>query len=81
MYRVQVKYSSGKEVDLRRIHSNSQGYIVKKYTINSFDWLFVYHSSGSMFLFKEDLSERTSLSLPLLKTEDAVNGETTNFEN
>lgn len=28
--RVQVRYTSIKEVDLRRIHSNSHGYVIKK---------------------------------------------------
>ncbi len=28
--RVQVRYTSSHQVDLRRIHSNSQGYVVKR---------------------------------------------------
>jgi len=35
--RVQIKYSSEKHVDLRRVHSNSNGYVVKKSKINSYD--------------------------------------------
>jgi len=37
IWRVQVRYSSGKEVDLRRIHSNSTGYVVKKTQSNVYD--------------------------------------------
>lgn len=35
--RIQVKYSSRAEVDLRNIHSNSKGYVVKKVAENAYD--------------------------------------------
>lgn len=41
--RVQTKFSTGQDVDLRRVHSNSRGYVVKKATKNSYDWLYVLH--------------------------------------
>ncbi|OGM59187.1 hypothetical protein A3A75_03160 [Candidatus Woesebacteria bacterium RIFCSPLOWO2_01_FULL_39_10] len=49
--RVQVKYTSKKDVDLRRVHSNSSGYVVKKAQENAYDWLYVYKESGEEYLF------------------------------
>jgi len=62
IFKVQVKYSEGNQVDLRRIHSNSQGYVVKKYS-GSFDWLFVYSPKLGDFLLKQDLSGRSTVNL------------------
>jgi len=53
LYRVQVKYSSGREVDLRRIHSNSKGYVVKKYLDASYDLLYVFRADGKEFLVSD----------------------------
>jgi hypothetical protein len=61
LHRVQVKYSSGRDVDLRCIHSNSQGYVVKLYN-NSFDWLYVLKADGSEYLIDQDLSGRRSIT-------------------
>jgi len=58
--RVQVKYTSTHEIDLRRIHSNSQGYVVKKLEPNSYDWLYIYSSDGEEYLLKKCLSGRRS---------------------
>jgi hypothetical protein len=44
--RVQVRYSTSGEVDLRRIHSNSKGYVVKKPKKNVYDWLYVFKASS-----------------------------------
>lgn len=60
--RVQVKYSSGNEVDLRNIHSNAKGYVVKKTKKNSYDWLYVLHKSGAEYLVKECLEGRRSIT-------------------
>ena len=49
--RVQVRYTSEKDVDLRRVHSNSAGYVVKKARENTYDWLYVYKKSGDEYLF------------------------------
>ena len=59
--RVQVKYTSTREVDLRRIHSNSTGYVVKKTKKNAYDWLYVLCSDDKEYLFKECLCERRSI--------------------
>lgn len=49
--RVQVRYSTNGEVDLRRIHSNSMGYVVKKPKKGAYDWLYVFKaSSGEEYL-------------------------------
>ena len=65
LFRVQCKFVGGvkREVDLRRIHSNSQGYVVKFNAANSYDWLYVLDSYGSEYLWKECLAGRRSLSL------------------
>jgi hypothetical protein len=62
--RVQVKYSKGKVVDLRRIHSNSSGYVVKKYKGHKdFDWLYVYIPKMGEFLVKHDLKGRSYINM------------------
>ncbi len=53
--RVQVKYSCDKKVDLRNIHSNSTGYVVKKTKQGSYDWLYVLY-------VKEDCTEEHLLT-------------------
>jgi len=52
LHRVQCKYISGNIVDLRKIHSNSQGYVVKLYSSNAFDWLYVYSKESGEYLYK-----------------------------
>lgn len=64
--RVQVRYSTNGEVDLRRIHSNSKGYVVKKIMEKSYDWLYVLKGNGTEYLIKECLLNRRSLK-PLEK--------------
>ena len=59
--RVQVRFSSEKDVELRRIHSNSKGYVVKKTRLNAYDWLYVLKSDGKEYLIKECLSSRRSV--------------------
>lgn len=61
--RVQCKYcgSDNNEVGLRRIHSNSKGYVVNKYEVNSYDVLYVLRKDGEEFLFTEDLSGRSTV--------------------
>ncbi|MEK7594226.1 MAG: group I intron-associated PD-(D/E)XK endonuclease [Patescibacteria group bacterium] len=61
LYKVQVRYSSTKDVELRRIHSNSQGYVVKKTKKNAYDWLYVLFSDGREYLIKECLDGRRSI--------------------
>src|SRR3712207_1609064 len=61
IWRIQVKYSGGKEVDLRRIHSNSKGYMVKKTAEQAYDWLYILKDSGEEYVIKECLSARRSV--------------------
>lgn len=63
LYRVQVKYSSGKEVDLRRIHSNSKGYVVKKYAELSYDLLYVLRGDSKEFIVS-DINHNQSTITP-----------------
>ena len=60
--RIQIKFSSSNEVDLRNIHSNATGYVVKKTKKNSYDWLYVLHQSGTEYLVKECLDGRRSIT-------------------
>ncbi len=59
--RVQVRFTSGVEVDLRRIHSNSSGYVVKKTKKDAYDWLYILKNDGSEYLIKECLDSRRSI--------------------
>ena len=59
--KVQVRYSSVKEVPLRRIHSNSNGYVVKKTKPNAYDWLYIFKSTGEEYLIKKCLANRNSI--------------------
>lgn len=61
LYRVQVRYSSTDNIELRRIHSNSQGYVIKKTKKNAYDWLYVLKKDGSEYLIKECLDGRRSI--------------------
>jgi len=61
MKRVQVRYTSTKEVDLRRIHSNSSGYVIKKTKPNAYDWLYVLSSDDKEYLIEECLNGRRSI--------------------
>lgn len=65
LYRVQVRFcgASNREVGLRRIHSNAQGYVVKKMADNSYDWLYVLHADGGEYLIPSCLAGRTSVTL------------------
>ena len=60
--RVQCRYSSTKAVNLRRIHSNSKGYVVKRYAPDSYDWLYVLRPEGQEYLIKQCLSGRHSIT-------------------
>jgi hypothetical protein len=63
--RVQCKFANDRrrQVDLRRIHSNSSGYVVKRTTEGSYDWLYVLDGRGSEFLIKECLAQRRAVTL------------------
>ncbi|OGM96837.1 MAG: hypothetical protein A2816_00475 [Candidatus Yanofskybacteria bacterium RIFCSPHIGHO2_01_FULL_39_44] len=61
LVRVQVRYSSVREVALRRIHSNSKGYVVKKTKNGAYDWLYIFKNTGEEYLIKNCLSNRNSI--------------------
>jgi hypothetical protein len=65
LWRVQCKFVSDRRrgVDLRRIHSNSTGYVVKQTVEDSYDWLFVLDASGVEYLVKACLAGRRSVTL------------------
>ncbi len=72
--RVQVRYSSLNDIDLRRIHSNSKGYVIKKPKINAYDWLYVLKNTGEEYLIKSCYHERRSVTINhtyLLKMPDS----------
>jgi hypothetical protein len=60
LFRVQARYwgGGGRAVDLRRIHSNSQGYVVKKTRPGAYDWLYILTVDGKEYLIRECLSGR-----------------------
>lgn len=59
--RVQVRYTGSGSVDLRRIHSNSLGYVVKKTKDGAYDWLYIYSQDGKEYLFKSCFPMRRSI--------------------
>lgn len=63
--RVQCKFANQRrrQVDLRRIHSNSTGYVVKRTLDGSYDWLFVLDGTGGEYLMKTCFAERRSVTL------------------
>lgn len=61
LQRVQVRFSSSKDVELRRIHSNSKGYVVKKTKKNAYDWLYVLFPDGREYLVKKCMDGRRSI--------------------
>jgi hypothetical protein len=62
LFKVQVRYNKSKEVELRRIHSNSNGYVVKKTKKHAYDWLYVLKPSGEKFLLKKCYDNRRSVT-------------------
>jgi PD-(D/E)XK endonuclease len=63
--RVQCKFANEprRQVDLRRIHSNSTGYVVKRTEPDAYDWLFVLDGGGEEYLIKKCLAGRRSVTL------------------
>ena len=59
--RVQVKYSTNGEVDLRRIHSNSSGYVIKKTKEGAYDWLYILNGENEEYVVKECLVGRRAI--------------------
>jgi hypothetical protein len=71
LQRVQCKYTSTGGVDLRNIHSNSQGYVVKFVTTRAYDWLYVLHADGREFLLRDCPVGRRSVSVVKMERLDA----------
>ena len=63
--RVQCKFSGSprREVDLRRIHSNSAGYVVKRTRAGSYDRLYILDGGDAEYLVKKCLAGRRSVTL------------------
>lgn len=59
--RVQVRYAGRGQVDLRRIHSNSKGYVVKKTKEQVYDWLFVLTGEDKKYLIRQCYVGRRSV--------------------
>jgi hypothetical protein len=82
--RVQVKYCGDKNgwLDLRTIHSNATGYVVKKTQSKVYDWLYVLGSDGVEYLLKDCLVGRRSVSLKTLPILDhTADAEANRLEN
>lgn len=62
LHRVQCKFASTREVDLRRIHSNAAGYVVKRTLADAYDWLYVLRPDGSEYLLRECHAGRRSVT-------------------
>lgn len=62
LYRLQVRFAATKAVELRRIHSNSQGYVVKRTKPEAYDWLYVLRPDGSEYLVRECLAGRRAIT-------------------
>ncbi len=62
---VQCKFVGNvrRQADLRQIHSNSRGYVVKHVHDGAYDWLYVLDDDGVEYLIKECLSGRRSITL------------------
>jgi hypothetical protein len=60
--KISVKYMGGTQVDLRNIHTNKNGYVVKKNKENDYDWLYIYSPIGKEYLIKECLSGRSTVN-------------------
>lgn len=62
MARVQCKFATSRDVDLRRIHSNAGGYVVKTVLANAYDWLYVLRPDGTEYLVRECHEGRRSFT-------------------
>ena len=60
--RVQVRYSKSNDVELRRIHSNSNGYVIKKTKNRAYDWLYVLRPGGERYLVRKCYPGRRSIT-------------------
>jgi hypothetical protein len=63
--RIQCKYCGAvrAQVDLRQIHSNSHGFVVRRVPRGAYDWLYILAADGCEYLIKECLYGRRSVDL------------------
>lgn len=61
VWRVQAKFlgETVPYVDMRKIHSNSTGYVVKKYKENDYDWLYVYKQNVASYVAKRFITTQS----------------------
>jgi hypothetical protein len=62
LVRVQCRYATSRDVDLRSIHSNAQGYVVKLVLDDAYDWLYILRPDGSEYLLRECHPGRRSVT-------------------
>ena len=62
LHRVQCKFASRPDVDLRNIHSNSAGYVTKRARAGTYDWLYVLRPGGAEYLVRSCLAGRRSFT-------------------
>ncbi|MBI1913706.1 MAG: hypothetical protein HYS12_02965 [Planctomycetes bacterium] len=64
LFRVQARFTGGarRQVNLRQIHSNAQGYVVKKTRPGAYDWLYILTADGQEYLMRECLAARRSIT-------------------
>ncbi len=69
LIRVQIRYAgtANGEVDLRRIHSNSKGYVIRKTKLGAYDWLYVLTGDGKEYISTSCLIDRRSVSIRSLR--------------
>jgi hypothetical protein len=53
--RIQCKYcgAARAQVDLRQIHSNSRGFVVKRVPRDAYDWLYILAADGCEYLIRD----------------------------
>ena len=59
-------------MDLRQIHSNSTGYVVKLVPRDAYDWLYILCSDRREYLIKQCLHGRRSITLTTAHLLEAV---------
>lgn len=63
LYKVQVKFSTSKNVDLRRQYCTTKNIITHKYAVGDYDWLYIYSPAlGEYFYTNTILKASVTLS-------------------
>jgi len=61
--RVQVRFAGNGKVSLRRIHSNSKGYVVKPPQPNAYDWLYVLTGDDREYLYTTPIPNKNAIKV------------------